>query len=81
MDNKKYNELNELFKSTVHNCTFYLNTNKTKSFLNEVGVGKGLLYAFQLYDQLPNEEALQLFTTYIRKAQALLKDERRNLFG
>lgn len=50
MDDKKYNELVELFHTTVHNCTFYLHTNKTKSFLNEVEVGKGLLYAFQLYD-------------------------------
>lgn len=80
MDEKTYAELLKMFESTVSNCTIYLSTNKTKSFINEVGTGKGLLYAFSAVDKLPNGEAMNLFATYVQKVQELLKEERRSLF-
>lgn len=80
MDEKLYNELINLFDKTVHNCTFYLNRNKPKSFLNEVGTGKGILYTLELMNKLPVGESLNLFMSYIEKSKELLKEERRTMF-
>lgn len=80
MDQETISKITALFEQTIKNAGFYLANNKKMLFIGEMGVAKGLLYALQAKDIIPNSEYMGWFCGYIAQEKKWLEEEKRKLF-